>query len=227
MKFSCAPTSDTSEDHSIRTRIETKHPIFRHAVWCRLSGRVAPIFNNGWRVAGSIPAITPHYFLIFTPKPLCDTTSEDHSIRTRIETWSWLLLWFVWWTPQKIIPLEQGLKHEETGEVIQPETPQKIIPLEQGLKLVKRSPSLRNYPTSEDHSIRTRIETGTSQRRTCRAVSCPQKIIPLEQGLKQICVFGFGFKIVPSEDHSIRTRIETPIPTARRGLSRYLRRSFH
>ena len=55
--------------------------------------------------------------------------SEDHSIRTRIET----LSIGVQSLPQKIIPLEQ-LK--PTGY----NRPQKIIPLEQGLKLLTGTP---------------------------------------------------------------------------------------
>ena len=65
--------------------------------------------------------------------------------------------------PQKIIPLEQGLKHfRATASMLWP-FPQKIIPLEQGLKRCVLGPQLIDR-------------------------SPPQKIIPLEQGLKQ-CKF--------------------------------------
>ena len=88
--------------------------------------------------------------------------------------------------------------------------PQKIIPLEQGLKQngVQGIIDLMQI-ASEDHSIRTRIET-LFPLTTERNNQNPQKIIPLEQGLKQNEMYeAYRMKKPASEDHSIRTRIET------------------
>ena len=86
--------------------------------------------------------------------------SEDHSIRTRIETLKALCCATNIRAPQKIIPLEQGLKRAGKHlSALQDAFPQKIIPLEQGLKPFFAGAFL----------------TGCF----------PQKIIPLEQGLKR------------------------------------------
>ena len=63
--------------------------------------------------------------------------SEDHSIRTRIETYVGATPCTKIDNPQKIIPLEQGLKPNSKHEANFHKDPQKIIPLEQGLKRQK------------------------------------------------------------------------------------------
>ena len=112
--------------------------------------------------------------------------------------------------PQKIIPSEQGLK---PGGIlcgcIGYVCPQKIIPSEQGLKRGIYRGDMLICLASEDHSIRTRIETCFLP-----VVSAfrnrPQKIIPSEQGLKLLASrLGLPDPTQASEDHSIRTRIET------------------
>ena len=85
-------------------------------------------------------------------------TSEDHSNRTRIETYKVYGTEQVGEFPQKIIPIEQGLKPRYFESHNDRFVPQKIIPIEQGLKLKTAKPG--SQP------------------------SWPQKIIPIEQGLK-------------------------------------------
>ena len=75
--------------------------------------------------------------------------------------------------PQKIIPLEQGLKLYYFRETQEDITPQKIIPLEQGLKLeIPEVDVDMDIIASEDHSIRTRIETlfGTPRTKKSRSL---------------------------------------------------------
>ena len=64
-----------------------------------------------------------------------DASSEDHSNRTRIETSRYQASSFIHVSPQKIIPIEQGLKRQKGGI------------------------TGKLQVTSEDHSNRTRIET--------------------------------------------------------------------
>ena len=84
---------------------------------------------------------------------------------------------------QKVIPIEQGLKHQRGRGPEGLEMTQKVIPIEQGLKHSIAPQTSKTLKYSEGHSNRTRIETVYELARFFHGTST-QKVIPIEQGLK-------------------------------------------